>query len=142
MSLDPTAAAPRAASRDSVSISRWVNEPLPPWHEILTARDVARLARRPPWLLSGMALLGRFPRQRRFRGRAIGWLRSDVLDWIASDLDTPAVARRRDVIPRRSTTNKSKEQCLPLECTFVCLPQRRYLLQDPRMAVHPKGVKP
>jgi hypothetical protein len=55
-----------------VSISKWVNEAYPPWDEILSAHDVARLTRRHRWLLSAMAALRRFPRKRKFHGRAVG----------------------------------------------------------------------
>jgi len=65
--------------RREVTISRWVNEPLPAWDQFLTAHDVARLTHRPSSLLRSMALLRRFPKKRRFRGRRIGWLRSDRL---------------------------------------------------------------
>src|SRR5262245_44777940 len=66
-----------------VSLSRWVNEPFPPWRDLLTARDVSRLTRRSKWAVYGLVLVGRFPRKRRFRGRAVGWLRSDVHEWLA-----------------------------------------------------------
>ncbi len=67
-----------------VSISRWVNEPYPAWDRILTAHDVARLIRRPPWLLGSMAAVGQFPKRQRFRGKNLGWLRADILDWMGS----------------------------------------------------------
>ena len=70
--------------RREITVSRWVNEPFPAWDQFLTAHDVARLTRRPPWLLCGMALLGRFPKKRRFRGRKIGWLQSDLLRWLSN----------------------------------------------------------
>jgi hypothetical protein len=66
------------AVRQSILLLRWVNEPFPLWDQILTAHEVARLARRPPWFVRGMAVMGRFPRKRRFRGCGIGWLRSDA----------------------------------------------------------------
>src|ERR1700688_2758740 len=69
--------------RQRVSISRWVNEPYPAWDCILTAHDVARLIRRPPWMLCSMAAVGQFPRRQRFRGKNIGWLRADILEWMA-----------------------------------------------------------
>jgi predicted DNA-binding transcriptional regulator AlpA len=68
-----------------VSLSKWVNEKLPPWTELLTAHEVARLTRRHRWILSALTLLGRFPKQERFRGRAIGWKRHDVERWLRSD---------------------------------------------------------
>ena len=70
------------ASPDRVTLSKWVNERFPPWEQLLSAHDVARLTRRPRWVLLGLTLLGRFPRKHCFHGRRIGWLRDDVLDWI------------------------------------------------------------
>src|SRR5229473_6686099 len=73
---------------NTVSLSPWVNERFPDWEQILSARDVARLTRRPCWMVLSLALLGRFPRKRRFHGRGIGWLRSDVVHWLTRDLRT------------------------------------------------------
>src|SRR5260370_32999227 len=74
--------APSAASPDRVTLSKWVHERCPPWEQLLSAHDVARLTRRPRWVLLGLMLLGRFPTKQCFHGRRIGWLRDDVLDWI------------------------------------------------------------
>jgi predicted DNA-binding transcriptional regulator AlpA len=71
------------ASRPVV-LSPWVNERFPAWPQLLSAHDVARLTRRPSWLLLSMVMLGRFPRRARFHGRAIGWLRSDVQRWLVA----------------------------------------------------------
>jgi predicted DNA-binding transcriptional regulator AlpA len=71
-----------AASPDRVTLSKWVNERFPPWEQLLSAHDVARLTRRRRWVLLGLTLLGRFPRKHCFHGRRIGWLRDEVLDWI------------------------------------------------------------
>jgi hypothetical protein len=68
-----------------VVLSPWVNERFPPWQHLLTAHDVARLTRRPPWVLTTLVLIGRFPRKCRYHGRGIGWLRSDVLGWLAEN---------------------------------------------------------
>lgn len=77
--------APATISRSGqVSLSRWVNEKLPPLTQLLSAHEVARLTRRHRWMLSALALLGRFPRQERFRGRAIGWHRRNVEQWMLS----------------------------------------------------------
>lgn len=85
-----------------VTLSPWTNERLPPLNEILSAHDVARLIRRPKWLLAGLSLIGRFPRRMRFRGRVIGWRRSDILEWMDRDrmcmshgAPMPRSARRR-----------------------------------------------
>jgi predicted DNA-binding transcriptional regulator AlpA len=83
-SLPATPAAPAASYR--VSLSPYVNERFPNWEELLSAHDVARLTRRPRWMVLSLTLLGRFPRKYRFRGRGIGWLRSEVLHWLAKDL--------------------------------------------------------
>jgi hypothetical protein len=91
-------ASPAASHR--VSLSPYVNEPLPNWEELLSARDVARLA-----------LLGRLPRKQRYHGRNIGWLRSDVLTWLSRDLrvvgghTSPAVNAR---------SYSSRQRLLPL----------------------------
>jgi predicted DNA-binding transcriptional regulator AlpA len=77
-----------ATARQEVSISKWVNERAPPWDDILTAHDVARLTRQHPWHLSALMWIGRFPAQQRFRGRRLGWLRSDVVSWLAKELRT------------------------------------------------------
>jgi predicted DNA-binding transcriptional regulator AlpA len=66
-----------------LTISRWVNEPYPPLGELLSAHDVARLTRRPRWMLMGLGLIGQFPRRRKLRGQWVGWQRSEVLEWIA-----------------------------------------------------------
>lgn len=70
--------------KGTVSISRWVNEAYPPWSEILSSHDVARLTRRHRWVLSAMATLRRFPRKRKYHGRGIGWHRGDVVRWLAN----------------------------------------------------------
>lgn len=65
-----------------VSLSKWVNEKFPSLNEILSAHEVARLTRRHRWVLAALTLLGRFPKQQRFRGRAIGWRRGDLDLWL------------------------------------------------------------
>ena len=70
-----------AASAPPVSLSKWVNEKLPPLNEILSAHEVARLTRRHRWFLAALTLLRRFPRQERFGGRAIGWRKSELESW-------------------------------------------------------------
>src|ERR1700756_1902587 len=91
MSLEESSSeqrAPSAACHKNVTLSRWVNERFPAWEQLLSAHDVARLTRRPRWIVLSMVMLGRFPRKHRFHGRGIGWMRSDVLDWLADDLQT------------------------------------------------------
>jgi predicted DNA-binding transcriptional regulator AlpA len=70
------------AASNRVSLSPYVNEKLPDWEELLSAHDVARLTRRPRWMLASLSLLGRFPHKQRFHGRGIGWLKADVIAWM------------------------------------------------------------
>jgi predicted DNA-binding transcriptional regulator AlpA len=104
-----------ATPRASVMLSRWVNEPLPPIQELLSAHDVARLTRRPKLVISGLVLLRRFPKKRRFRGRQIGWLRADVLEWMTRDLTTDDRSDEPEI--RRCARVTPQQPCLPLECT-------------------------
>ena len=94
--------AKRVCHKD-LSISRWVNEPYPALNELLSSHDVARLTRRPCWVLNGLSLIGRFPKKLRFRGRGIGWRRSEVLEWISPDaVNVNAMAPVARAHPRRS----------------------------------------
>ena len=92
---------PMAATnlKAGVSISKWVNEAYPPWGEILSAHDVARLTRRHRWVLSAMAAFRRFPRKRKFHGRAVGWHRGDVVRWLANRLSRHTAPRRPSTLP-------------------------------------------
>jgi len=100
-----------SARAHSVVLSPWVNERFPPWEHLLTARDVARLTRRPHWILTTLVILGRFPRKQRFHGRGIGWLQSDVLAWLAKDLSiAPYCAGRATEIGARAP----RQRVLPL----------------------------
>lgn len=113
----PVQPAPLAASY-RVSLSPYVNEQFPNWEELLSAHDVARLTRRPRWMLLSLVLFGRFPRKRRFHGRGIGWLRSDVVHWLSKDLrattchSAPAQTLRPSV---------ARQTSLPLECISPCV---------------------
>lgn len=107
----------------SVSFSNWVNEPLLDLRDLLTARDVARLTRRPRWVVYGLSLVGRFPRKRRYHGRAVGWQRVEVLDWLTRGL----VAANDDEFDRPERPDRrqvpiglqpiARQTSLPLECT-------------------------
>jgi hypothetical protein len=94
-----------------LAISRWVNEPYPPLNELLSAHDVARLMRRPRWQLTGLCLIGWFPRKLRFRGRGVGWRRSEVLDWIARNVPI----NNNDAPATQSSEDHTRQACLPLE---------------------------
>jgi predicted DNA-binding transcriptional regulator AlpA len=108
------ASATAVGARQPVSISRWVNEPYPAWDLILTAHDVARLIRRSPWMLSGMVAIGQFPKKQRFRGKNIGWLKADILDWMARTHRNRVVSAAKPH-PRRRCESPN-QQTLPLQC--------------------------
>src|SRR6185437_13269143 len=105
-----------------VSLSKWVNEKLPSFQELLTAHDVARLTRRHRWVLTALTLFGRFPRRKRFHGRRIGWLRSDVLEWLADDIGLVSCYTTGRSRPVRIA---ARQMCLPLECSATCNARRR-----------------
>jgi len=100
------------APSGSVTLSPYVNEPLPAWGELLSAHDVARLTRRPRWLLASLVLLGQFPKKCRYHGRGIGWLRSDVLSWLTRDLKAGECRVEKASIARRRI---SRQDSLPME---------------------------
>src|SRR5258708_32943712 len=102
--------------RQRVSISPWVNEAYPAWDRILTAHDVARLIRRPPWMLSTLAVVGQFPRKQQFRGKKIGWLRADILEWMARTRRSPFTSTSdKGYCPRRRQANPPNQQTLPCQ---------------------------
>src|ERR1700720_106020 len=110
-----------ALSSRNVVLSPWVNEPLPAWEELLSAHDVARLTRRPRWVLASLVLLGRFPRKCRYHGRGIGWLRSDVLSWLTRELEADGCRAEGASIARRRIRRQGS---LPLECAYPCAARR------------------
>lgn len=121
---DLSFASQSAATRSSsnVILSPYVNEPFPAWEELLSAHDVARLTRRPRWMLAGLVLLRRFPRKSRYHGRGIGWLRSDVLCWLTRELEANGCRAEAESIARRRVPRQGS---LPLECVYPC-EARRY----------------
>jgi len=114
------AAAEEKSCSVAVTISRWVNEPLPDIHGLLGSHDLARLTRRPRWLLYGLALIGKFPRKMRYHGRAIGWCRAEVLEWMTRGLAVPAEIPERSKAFRRCARRNARQACLPLECAPPC----------------------
>jgi predicted DNA-binding transcriptional regulator AlpA len=104
-------AADESAARAPVRLSHWVNEPYPPITEHLSAHEVARLTRRPRCVLWALALIGRFPRKARYRARAFGWRRSDVLEWMARDL----VLQQDAVLPKTYSTAPRRQGDLLLQ---------------------------
>src|SRR6478736_3262627 len=111
--LSTSAAVPAGNTKGQVSLSKWANEKLPSYQQLLTTHDVTRLTRRSPWILAALALIGRFPKKTRFQGRALGWCRAEVLAWMARDLsiepDTCAGAARQGCgSPRRRRASHAK----------------------------------
>jgi predicted DNA-binding transcriptional regulator AlpA len=100
-----------------VSLSPWVNERLPAIQELLTARDVARLTRRPRWELFGLSLIGKFPRKKRYQGRPIGWCRAEVLEWMTRELSVEAVCGGRLNAHSLRARRAPHQRCLLLECS-------------------------
>jgi Prophage CP4-57 regulatory protein (AlpA) len=109
---DGTETGVRAPKR--VLISRWVNEPYPAWDQILTAHDVARLIRRPPWVVRSLAAVGQFPQRQRFRGKKVGWLKVDILEWMART-NRRRVTSSSEKASRRCKPVSPRQQSLPLE---------------------------
>ena len=98
-------------------LPRWVNEPPPDLRALLSASEISRLTRRPRWLLLGLAVLGRFPKQRTHCGKPVGWHRADVLDWL-----TQHMAVEPDRLPLTQTCRHSRprQACLPFEVSARC----------------------
>ena len=111
----------RSTVSKHVSLSPWVNEQFPGWGQLLSSHDIARLTRRPRWMLLGMMVLGRFPRRCRFHGRRVGWLRSDVLAWMTDDMAIASCKTRGSRVAYLS----GRQMCLPLKCTSACAAHRR-----------------
>jgi hypothetical protein len=110
----------------TVTISPWVNEPLINVQGILCSRDLARLTRRPRWVLCGLALMGKFPGPKRYRGRVVGWCRVEVLEWMTRELSVEPQAQERLNGPRRCARRHARQACLPLECGSRCTRAREY----------------
>lgn len=107
-SLTPTT----TRTSQDIRLPRWVNEPLPDLRTLLSASEISRLTRRPRWLLLGLTVLGRFPKQRTHCGKPVGWHRADVLDWLTKGMTTDA---ERNVDRRSRHHTRPSQACLPLE---------------------------
>lgn len=103
------------APSPSITLSRWINRPYPPLSELLSACEVVRLTRRPRWLLTGLSLIGQFPKEAKFRGRRFGWWRKEVLEWMTSDLNIALETHERLKVSRCCTCAHPHQVCLPLE---------------------------
>lgn len=122
-SIEATCAAANASTTArEVHLPRWVNEPLPNIHAILSGREIARLTRRPRWLLIGMAMLGQFPKQRTHCGKPIGWHHADVLDWLTQHM---TIDSDSSSAPRSCQQRRPSQARLPLEHSASCNRHRR-----------------
>ena len=109
-SLTPTI----TRTSQDLRLPRWVNEPLPDLRAILSASEISRLTRRPRWLLLGLAVLGRFPKQRTHCGKPVGWHRADVLDWLTQNMTVEADQSPRSGRCRHATP---RQACLPFDAS-------------------------
>ncbi len=110
--------AARKPAPAEVCLSRWINERLPPVSELLSDHDVARLTRRPRWVLCSLAVIGKFPRKRRYHGRRVGWLKSEVVDWMARGL---TMAECPQASTRHYDHRHPRQTCLALGCRQPCI---------------------
>lgn len=116
-----------AGHEDGLTISRFVNEPWPEWAPLLSAHEVARLTRRSRFVLKALALLGRFPRERQFRGRGIGWHAADVQRWMNQSSVTPHLVRGHCRVAMKGLRN---HHCCRIA---VARPRRRRRSQTQRV---------
>jgi predicted DNA-binding transcriptional regulator AlpA len=120
----------------NVSLSPWVNDRCPAWTELLSSRHVARLTRRPRWVLLGLALLGRFPRAQRFCGHRIGWLRSEITDWMAETERGGVCGSKRSML---SQPMPEGQVTLPLK-RAMCVSRKHAETRCSRRRIH-RGVR-
>ena len=143
MRIDSTAgvAAGKRALAVTVRISPWVNEPLPDLQRILCSRDLARLTRRPRWILHGLALIGRFPHQRRFHGRLVGWCRAEVLEWLTNGLRVANDERFQRPPPKCGARLRRNpgQACLFQECEPKWCPRQGL---NPRPSLYKSAALP
>ena len=138
MTIEATAAASRPEKTHvAVTISPWVNEPLRDLQGILCSRDLARLTRRPRWVLCGLALAGKFPRRKRFRGRLVGWCRAEVMEWMTRELSIETEVRERLNGTHRCRRRNPRQGCLPLECGSRCTRARENSERPVRAGLSP-----
>jgi predicted DNA-binding transcriptional regulator AlpA len=121
MTCDSTGS--RVTRPSTVTVSKWVNERLPPWSELLTSHEAARLTRRHRWTLSAVVLLGCFPKKVQFQGRKLGWLRGDVECWLGRN-------HRRSAELRECGKFRCSGRRTRQPCALRVAPPRRPLLND------------
>lgn len=126
MSSIESVASPQAAATSpshNVVLSPFVNERFPAWEELLSAHDVARLTRRPRWVLAGLAFFGQFPRKRCYHGRRIGWLRGEVLGWIGKR--SSVTEGRAPLLRPRFARHEGTEACPARRSREPCATRER-----------------
>jgi predicted DNA-binding transcriptional regulator AlpA len=110
----------------NLSISKWVNERFPPWTELLSAHEVARLTRRPKWALAALTLLGRLPKPERFHGRNVGWHRLDVQRWLDKTRETAVRTTQHSQLPRAASISPTAQMCLMRGRSGYCRRKRSF----------------
>ncbi len=125
--------------RTQVSVSHWVNQRYPPVQDLLSAHDVARLTRRPRWLLVGLSLIRRFPRRCEFRGRPIGWHRSEVLSWMARGVCIAPTRRPKSLLHSPRVRRRGRQIRLPLDCSRAGMSEREVSRGKRRKSVQQVG---
>jgi hypothetical protein len=111
---EATTATQASGGTGIVFISKWVNERFPPWDQVLTTHDVARLTRRHRWVLSALTFLGYFPKKQQFHGRKLGWGRHDVERWL--ERSRPSGVH----VHRRSRREHGLSSATPLQMCLLC----------------------
>jgi len=115
MNKEENGAAPIGPGTVQVALLQWVNDRPPSWDDILTAHDLARLTRRPKWALTILSLLGWLPRKQQFRGRRIGWCRSQFEEWLLAEKIARIRAGVAPAPPRRKPMSKKISTDLELK---------------------------
>jgi predicted DNA-binding transcriptional regulator AlpA len=113
----------KTLATNRVTVSLWVNEQSLPWNEIVSAHEVARLTRRKRWVFIGLTWIGRFPKKKRYHGRAVGWLRSEILEWNSRNLRLDCAALPGGVA--RYSAKVQPQRSLPLGFAPPLAPVRR-----------------
>jgi predicted DNA-binding transcriptional regulator AlpA len=134
--------APDRGRAQRVSLSKWVNESLPSFQELLTSHEVARLTRRHRWVLAALTVAGCFPLKQRFHGRSIGWRRNDVERWLAERSATEHRNHSRPANIGFTRSPQRDQRYCPIAAAKMRRVGCRSSLQHAARASHQKVVRP
>ena len=73
-------------SKMPTSVSRWIQERLPPLQELLCTHDLVRLTRRLRCVIAGLCLIGRFSKTLKRHGHTVAGRRFDGIARLAEQL--------------------------------------------------------